>query len=247
MQISLNTQACLVLSAGLITGFVTENAEAKGSDQIWTGDLELGFVNTSGNTEKTSLKSKADINREKEQWRYNIKFNNVNTESNDRRTAEKYFISNRLAYQYNESDFSFLYGSYDDDRFTGFQYQATLSAGYGRRLINDDTMMLDIEVGPGYRESKVEDSSKGENSEEVILRGFAGLKWNVSNTAKFTETFNIESGNENTVAKSVTGLQVQINGHLALKLSYTVKYTEEVPNNRKHADTESGVTFLYSF
>ncbi len=221
----------------------TKNTE----EELWKGQIELGFVNTSGNTEESSIKSLAEFDRESEKWRYNIHLDSLNTESDDNRTAEKYFASNRLAFQYNEYDYSFFYASYDDDRFTGFDYQATAAIGYGRRLLNDDIRQLDVEIGPGYRESKVEDDSSAEDSQEFIFRAAADYSWQVSETAKFTQTANVESGEDNTISKAVSALQVQINGHLSMKLSYTIKYTEEVPTENKHADTETAVTFAYSF
>ncbi|MBQ0780103.1 MAG: DUF481 domain-containing protein, partial [Thalassolituus oleivorans] len=46
---------------------------------------------------------------------------------------------------------------------------------------------------------------------------------------------------------SETGLQSQINGSLATKLTYKVKYVEEVPADKENTDSEFGVTLVYSF
>lgn len=217
------------------------------SSSLWSGDAEFGYVDTSGNTEKTTIKSRAEANREKDQWRYKITFDSLNSKASDERSAEKYFLSNRLAYQYDDNNFVFAYASYDDDRFSGFDYQATVAAGWGRRLLNNDIMQWDVEIGPGYRISKVDDGTTGEDSDEAILRGFTKYSWNFSETANFSQSLNIETGSDNTISKSITALKVQIIGALALKLSYTVKYTEEVPVATKHADTETAVTVVYSF
>lgn len=217
--------------------------------KIWTGDIEFGYVDTSGNTEETTVKSRADIQREREDWRYNIFYDSLNTKSSGDRTAEKYFISNRLAYSYSEHNYSFIYGSYDDDRFSGFDYQATAALGYGRRIYNEPTLKWDFEVGPGYRYNKYDDTSLSteDDSEELILRLFTKLEWDITDSSKFTQALSTETGDENTISKSITALKTEIIGSLSLKLSYTIKYTEEVPTNRKHADTETAVTLAYSF
>ena len=227
---------------------IVETAEEiEEATKIWTGEVEFGYVDVSGNTEESSTKSRASINREKDAWRYTIFFESLHSETDGDRSAEKYFFANRLAYQYTETNYVFGYASYDDDDFSGYDYQATVSAGYGRRLLNDETMQWDLEVGPGYRESKVDDETTGEDSEEVILRVFSKYSWDFSDNANFSQTLSTEAGDDNTVSRSITALSTKIIGDLSMRLSYTIKYNEEVPSDTKHADTETAVSVVYSF
>jgi putative salt-induced outer membrane protein len=237
----------LLAAAILAAGSTHLYAEDADNSSLWSGDAEFGYVDTSGNTEETTIKGRAQANREQDEWRYNITFDSLNSTANDARSAEKYFLSNRLAYQYQENDYVFAYASYDDDRFSGFDYQATVSAGWGRRLLDNEVMQWDIELGPGYRISKVDDGANGEDADEAIARGFTQFSWDFSETANFSQSLNVEAGADNTISKSITALKVQIVGALALKLSYTIKYTDEVPAATKRADTETAVTVVYSF
>ena len=236
----------LLTVAIVATGTSQLYAEDTDASKLWSGETEFGYVDTSG-TEETTIKARAAVNREADKWRYNITFDSLNTTASDQRSAEKYFLSNRLAYQYDDNNFSFAYASYDDDRFSGFDYQATFAAGWGRRLLNNEIMKWDVEVGPGYRISKVDDGATGEDSDEVIIRGFTQYSWDFSETANFSQSLNVEAGADNTISKSITALKVQIIGALAMKLSYTIKYTDDVPAATKHADTETAVTVVYSF
>ncbi|WP_101757810.1 YdiY family protein [Oceanicoccus sp. KOV_DT_Chl] len=220
---------------------------ATADTKIWSGDIELGFFEATGNTVEKTSKSGINVSREKQQWRYNLVFDSLNTEKDGERSAEKYFLANRLAYQYNEFDYSFGYISYDDDRFSGFDYQTTISAGYGRRIINNDTMHWDAEIGPGYRISKVDENSTDEDLDETILRLYSVYKWGFTDNAEFNQSINIETGEENTISKSVTSLRIQMIGQLSVKLAYSIKYSEEVPVDTNHADTETTVTISYSF
>lgn len=247
MKSQFNKRASLLASFLVIAPLSATTAVAEEAEKIWSGDAELGYVGTSGNTEETTTKTQANIKREKDEWRYNIALESLNSEASGERSAERYFFSNRLAYQFSEKNFTFAYASYDDDRFSGFDYQATVAAGYGRRLINDDSMELDIEIGPGYRYSKVDDGSTADDSEEVIVRAFTNFTWDFSDTSEFNQTLNVEAGDESTISKSVTSLKVKVIGALSMKLAYTIKYTDEVPNGTKHADTETSVTVNYSF
>jgi len=216
-------------------------------EKLWTGTVEFGLVSTTGNSEDSTLKSRADATREKEKWRYNILLESLATESEGERTAEKYFASNRLSYQFTEHDFIFGYASYDDDRFSGFDYQATVSAGYGRRLINEELMKWDVGIGPGYTYNKVSDETMGEDSEGIIVSAFTRFNWKFSETSEFSQLVNVDAGDDNTVSKATSALKVQVMGSLALTLSYTIKYTETVPADTKHADTETAATLTWSF
>ncbi len=215
---------------------------------VWSGEFELGYVATGGNTNESSLKSKIDLRREVEPWRYEIHLEGYNAESDSGRSAEKYFASNRLAYTISDGHYVFGYAGYEDDRFSGFDYQATVAAGYGRRLLQRPDMKWEAEIGPGYRVTKVGDTTQGEeDSEEAILRLFSKYRWDFSETASYLQELSMDKGGDNTVSKSVSALKSRIIGNLAMKLTYTVEYTQDVPNNKKHADTETAVSLAYEW
>ena len=214
---------------------------------LWKGEVEFGFVDVSGNTEESSTKARLDINRDKDEWRYNIHAESLNSESNGDKNAEKYFLSNRLAYQFTDVDFIFVFASYDKDRFSGFDNQVSLAAGYGRRLLKTDDAKWDIEVGIGYRESTVEDDTIGEDTEEAIVRLFSGYDRKITETTTFEQSLNVEAGEDITVSKLVNAITVAINSNFGLKVSHAIKYTDEVPEGRENDDTETAVTLTYSF
>lgn len=221
---------------------------AQSAETKWDGDLELGYVSTSGNSETSNFKFRADAKRSSGNWLYDAHFDSLNSEEDGTRSAEKYFVSNRVTYSYTKQDYWFGYGSYEDDRFSGYDYQATVAAGMGRRLIDRGTMNWDIEFGPGYRVGKLEEETADEKDDkELIARLYSKYSWQFSPNARFVQEIGVESGSDNTTSRSVTALKTDIAGGFALKLSYTVKYTEEVPAENKHADTETAVTLVYNF
>ena len=239
---TINKTLALPLAA-LITATTSAYAQA---DEGWSGDVEFGYVSASGNTDESSLKIRAEAKHEQGDWRYLANFDSLNSESDDQATAEKYFLSGRAAYQFNEHDFIFAYLSYDDDRFSGYDYQATAAIGYGRRLLKNEVMQWDVEIGPGYRYSTFDDNSV-DSSSEAVLRLATNFDWEISETASFKQTLGIESGEDNTVTKAVSALKVSIIGALALKLSFSVKNNTDVPVGTEKTDTETAVTVSYSF
>ena len=105
-------------------------------------------------------------------------------------------------------------------------------------------MTLDLEAGPGARRYKI---TNGKSDTEFLVRGAAKYAWKITTTSKFTEDLTVESSSDTTITKSVTGLSSKINGDLAMKVTYTVKHTSDVPPGIEKTDTETAVTLVYSF
>jgi putative salt-induced outer membrane protein len=239
----------MVLGGLTILATATAYAEAAAPDATvidtaWKGNVEIGYVMTSGNTETESLNAKAKAETEREKWRHTINLEALNSSDQSVTTAERYFISGQSDYKMGKKNFFYALVSYEDDRFSGYDYRVTESIGYGRRVIGEPNLTLDLEIGPGARQSKLE---TGKTEDEFLGRGAAKLAWKISETSKFTEDFTTEVGEDVTVTKSVTGLSAKVNSSLATKLTYTIKNTSDVPPGIEKTDTEVAVTLVYGF
>lgn len=222
---------------------VAETATSKG---VWNGNVELGYVKTSGNTKTETLNTKAKAELDQEIWRHKLNFDALRTSDQDTTTADRYMISGQSDYKLKgKKNFLFIFASYEDDRFSGYEYQMTEAIGYGRRVLDANNMTLDLEIGPGARQSKVE--ATGDTENEMLVRGAARYAWKITNHSELTEDLTIDVGEDVTVTKSITGLTSKINSSLATKLTYTVKNTSKVPAGVKKTDTELAVTLVYSF
>ncbi len=213
-------------------------------DSEWNGEVELGIVSTSGNTETSTINLNTKLENNREQWKHLILFNTLHSSSEDNSTAERYVLIGKSDYKIDAISYAFGRVSYEDDRFSGFEYQATEVLGYGRKIIQEPTLKLDVEGGPGMRQSKAENASS-ENEGILYLSG--NLKWDISETSRFTEDLFTEIGEDITITKSVTGLKAQINGDLAMRVTFTAKHTSKVPAPKKKVDTETGISLVYSF
>lgn len=233
----------LITSTPVIAETTTETAKV---DDAWKGNVELGYVKTGGNTETESLNTKARGERDGETWRHKLNLEALKSSDDGTTTAERYIVSGQSDYKLKgKKNFFFVYVSYEDDKFSGYDYQMTEAIGYGRRVLEENNMTLDLEIGPGARQSKVEDTGKTES--EALVRGAARYAWNITDHSKFSEDLTVEAGEDATISKSVTGLSAKINSSLATKLTYTVKNTSKVPPGIKKTDTELAVTLVYGF
>ena len=105
-------------------------------------------------------------------------------------------------------------------------------------------MLLDLEIGPGARQSKL---TAGDTENEFTARAAAKYAWSITKTSKFTENLLAEVGQDATITKSVTALSSKINGDLAMKLSYAIKHISDVPAGFEKTDSETAVTLVYSY
>ncbi len=233
-------------------------------DKKLTAEFEAGIITTSGNTDTESYKGKLDIKHDMTSWKnhYVLEglFNRGDVELDDgttekQTTNEKYFGSAQSDYKISREHASFfVYGEYDRNRFSGFDYQYTIAVGYADRLFTNDNSYLAYNIGPGMTVSQEEEDEetqiRPDKEESFIIRIALEYMYQISDNAKFTQ--NISSNystdsDKNTKTKSVTAITAQLNSSLSLRASYTIDYNSEVADDRKHADTQTAVTVVYSF
>ena len=211
----------------------------------WETSAELGYVDTSGNTNTQTLIFKFDTAYEIEKWKHQAHFEVLNSKADDVTTADKKLVTAQSDYKFTPRDYFFGLVSYEDDKFSGFEYQAKLNLGYGRKVLVLERHKLDAEIGPGYRNFKVDNASNSED--EAMLRLAAKYKWLISDYSEFKQDFTAEFGEDQDEWKSVTALKSNINKTLAMKLSYTVRYLDVVPVGNENYDRETAVTLVYTF
>ena len=229
---------------------VTGNVLAEEAKSPWKSSVELGVINTTGNTETQTTAAKADVTYEVEKWRHNGHAEAYGSSSEDAVTgesvtsAERYLLAGKSDYKFTELDYAFGLVKLQKDLFSGFEYEHVVAVGYGRKVIKQADMELDVEIGPGVRFFKVDN---GVSDEEALLRLAGKYWWAISDNSKFTQDLVVEIGEDLTTTTSVTGLQANLNSSLAMKVTFTAKNKSDVPPGVEETDTETAVTLVYNF
>jgi len=206
--------------------------------------VELGLVLTSGNTKTKTSNIKGKLEHTKDKFRNTVSAEALYVDGEQGKLSEKYLGAGKTAYQYGEHSYGFVNGNIERDLFSGYDYQASFSAGYGYRVIDSKEITLDFEAGPGYRQNKLDN----EDAEGEMIGRVGGLfSYRFNKTATFTEELASEFGSEATISKSVTALTAQIVGNLAMKASLTAKHNSNVPDEVESLDTETALTLVYTF
>jgi putative salt-induced outer membrane protein len=168
----------------------------------------------------------------------------------DARLQSDYTINTRL--------FSFGALSYQDDRFSGFQYQASATAGIGYKFFDSDTTRLAAQIGVGYRRLRTETLLK-DTSGAVYARialdtkseavGTAGIDFahQFNSSTRVTDKLIAESGSSNTSVRNDLALEVKMNKKLALAAGFTVLENTSPPAGLKQRDTITTLNVVYAF
>lgn len=226
-------------------------------EEGWQAEVEVGLLIRTGNTESESWKGKLNLEREINMWRHQGEFDyyreeTENLDGNSVVDADRIFASAQTNRKFEENSNSslFMYGSYEDDRFSSYEYQSTLAAGYGNRYTWAEDLYADFEIGPGYSYSKRRDNDETEG--EMIARLAGQINWNISDTSRFSQSLSTEVGSDNVRSRAVSTLTANINSALALRLSLTLNHNDTVYEQNDgripdKLDTETAVTVVYSF
>jgi len=211
----------------------------------WKGEGELGYTSTAGNSDAETLNAKLAVTVEYDQWKHVLGLSALQASSNKVRSAERYEFTHKSNYAYSDKSYVFASLRYDNDQFSGYDYQSSLAAGIGSQLIKTAVHSLDVAVGPGYR--SMQDSVTGQVDNRVILKLDAQYAYQISEYASLSEVLTVESGSDNTYTESITSLKMKINGNLSSKISYTIKQNSVVPVGTERTDTLTSVSLVYGF
>lgn len=252
MHFKLLSVAVAALSGSLV---LTASAEPL------KGEAELGYVQTTGNSETTNINAKLKLLKETEHWEHEANFSGLGNSSTvkedddnnpatpkvkrDETTAEKYRADLKSDRKLDDRSSLFVLSTYDKDRFGAFDHEVTAGIGYGYKVIAEDDMKLKFEIGPGYRFNAGKDGNSDE--EELTVRLAEKFKWKFSESAELDQYIVSEGGDENTITTAGISVKSALTGSLALKVGVNYKYTDEVPADTEHADTETFANISYNF
>jgi putative salt-induced outer membrane protein len=224
--------ACGVLAAG------TASAD-------WTGKGTFGGVLARGNTETETINLNVDVEKTLDRWTHKAGASLLRTVTDDVTSADRWEL--RGESQYSLSDRSYLFGAlrYEDDAFTDYEYQATLSGGYGYRFLMSDTTKFEGQIGVGYRETELR--LTGEQSDDVIARGALNFEHKLTDTTLIYDRFLVESGSDNTFLQNALGIEVKINDAFALSFDYAVRHNTDVLPGTEETDQVLTANLVYGF
>ncbi len=222
----------------------------------WTGKGEAGLVLANGNTDSKTGNVKLDLATTLERWKHAFGGSAIYAATDGETTGQRWEVHEQSDYNFDGRSFWFGAGRYEDDRFSGFDYQATASTGVGRRFIENDRTKFTGTAGVGYKFFATRDTydetgpvpvllAQGESDNEVVFRGTLDLDHALTPSTKLLDKFLVESGADNTFVQNDIGVQVQMTDVLALAVAYSVRYNTDPPLGFGKTDTLTTLNLVY--
>jgi putative salt-induced outer membrane protein YdiY len=242
---------------------VAEEVTTPAEKSPYTASAELGMLFKTGDTKSADVKAGFDLSHEKDAWKSTFNFGLLikkseleddDGEEHFSTSDQKWTAVGQTNYTLDEASPNYIYAnaSYEDDRFSSFENQSSISGGWGRRWFETEKATLDADIGPGYKRDVVSatDSQAEETNSAFIIQAQALYKREINEHVLFKQLFVAKyapKSGENSTYKAKTSISTKLIETLQLKFSVTLDYNTEVDNDKENLNTETAMTLVYSF
>jgi putative salt-induced outer membrane protein len=229
------------LQTSLIAGLALVAALPAHAD--WTGKGNVGASFATGNSENQSASAALEVKDTVNQWTHTLGLAGNYGNDGSVTIAQRWELRVQTQYDFTRKAYWFGAGRYEDDRFSSYDFQASLAGGLGYKFIDTDRAKFWVQGGVGYRYAELVDT--GEKADGVIFRGDLGYEHQLTTTTKVVERFLVEAGSDNTFLQNDLGLEVTITGALGLRVGYQVRHNTDVLPGTEKTDTLTTLGLLY--
>jgi putative salt-induced outer membrane protein YdiY len=225
--------------------------------QGWTGKAELGILFADGNSQSKSANTKIDFTHEGVDWKNNVYAAALYGENAEFANAERYEVRYQADYKITDKLSWFLGIRGEQDRFSGFAYQATASTGATFTVLDNADTKFDLSLGAGYKRfqpqvliqtdaGEVIDRIRGEDDDDPVATLGSNYEHAFSPSTKITNKFLAEAGPENTSVQNDLALQVAMFEAFALAVGIGVRFNSDPPPLAESTDTLFTVNLVYN-
>ena len=220
---------------------VAQSASANG----WNGEFSVGGTFATGNTQRKS--SDADMRLNHREGRLEDRFHLGGTMAweTGNTVAQRVAASAQGRFDWKPRTYTYGLAEFTDDRFSGFRYEAAVSAGIGYRLIDAPRTSLTVDIGPGYRWSEVREA--GDTEREVFARLGSTFRHDLSGNARVTNEAVLSYDEVRTRIEDTVAVTSKLIGSLAGRASFNVRFNSDPPANIKATDTLTKLSIVYEF
>jgi len=241
---------------------MAEDAPKK-DEHVYKASAELGFLFKTGNTKSGDIKTGFDLEHNYGQWRNLFNFDllykkteneveddNGNISDEFETSDQKWSFDTQTNYTMTKNPQNYVYGnfSYKDDRFSSFDNQASVSAGWGKQWMKDENSSLFADIGPGYKRDVIKET--GDTETAAIIQAQALYEKTINEHVLFKQSLIAKyalGSDKNSNYKAESSLTTKLIEDLQMKFSFIVEHNTEVAEGDDNTDTQTAVTLVYSF
>lgn len=229
-----------VTAIALAPCVLAEDAEG---DNNWSNKTELGFVNTTGNTETTNFAFANKYTRSWERSEFVLDASALRAEQttrvlgnpdgtvsvteNTETTAEAYALAGKYTHRINDG--LGVYGSlrWYQNEFAGIDTRYTAGAGLSYTFFDTDVHKFVGELGGDYTDEETVD---GLSDSYAGARAFAGYNRKFGESSEFASELEVLQNLDDTDdlrAGWINSVTATLTAKLALKVSYAIAYDNQ--------------------
>lgn len=248
----------LLTSTLLLSSTAVLAEDAKTAESPYKASVEFGALLKTGDTASRDLKAGFDLEYKSGRWlsllNADVLIREEEEEDDYETSDQKWNLNSQTNYTLEEGGKNYLFvnASYEDDRFSSFDNQSSITAGWGRNWYETETSSLFIDVGPGYKrdEIKATDTTEAETQSSMIGQTQLLYKHLLNDNVEFKQYFVAKYALEsdaNSVYKSETSITTKLIETLQLKVSYKIDHNTDVAADKENTNTQTSITLVYSF
>jgi putative salt-induced outer membrane protein YdiY len=230
----------------------------------FSSSAELGFLYKTGNTKSADINAGLSVKYEKDLWLSTFDLNILAKKieksvdgSEDKSlitTEQKWTVNSKTNYTLDSSSKNYVYGNvyYEDNRFTSYDNQSSMSAGWGRNWYKTDKASFFADIGPGFKRdvTKATDTIPSETNTSLIVQAQALYLRKINDFVEFKQTLSAKmstKSGDNSTYKAESSITTKLIKTLQLKFTVAFDYNSKVDIDKENLDTQTSVTLVYSF
>jgi putative salt-induced outer membrane protein len=253
----------IALATACYLPFSTLAEDGKKTEKsMFSSSAELGFLYKTGNTKSADINAGLTVKFEQKQWLSTLDFDilakqtetDINGVKDLATTEQKWTIDSKTNYTLDATSKNYMYGNafYEDNRFTTYDSQSSVSAGWGRNWYKTDKASFFADIGPGFKRdvTKATDTAPSETSNSLIVQAQALYLRQINAHVEFKQTLSAKlatQSSENSTYKAESSIITKLIKTLQLKFTVTLDYNTKVDIDKERLDTQTSVTLVYSF
>ncbi len=206
---------------------------------------DLGFVNTTGNTQVTTFNLGEKLILRRDRWEHKQQFGSVYAAQDGDQTSNLLFANWRSDLALNKNFALFGFAGYDRNTFAGISRRFEEALGVAAKLLTRDTDTWSLEVGLAMNQQRALD---GTTLNFASLRSGTAFRHNFTKASFFQQTVEFLPSfkiSEDYRINTESAFVAPISTHISMKLGYTVRY-DNLPEVGKLANDRiftSGLQF----
>jgi len=211
----------------------------------WTGEGAISAAVITGNTKSTDAGIGIKAAKQFGDWRVKGALGVDYGKNNSVESRNRWSLTGQLDRDITNRFFVNLRGTYEEDKFSGFDSRSFVGVGAGYKVLMMGPATWTIEGGPGYRRDVFQATGKSKGTFGARLGSVYAYKFN--DAVNFTNDTEVVYSDVSTQIVNIAAVTAKMTDKLAARFSYEVRNESDPPFGRKSTDTISRISLVYGF